>query len=791
MYRSTHKFSLMALAIASALGVSDYTNAQMLEEVVVTARKRAESLQDVPMAVSAFDAGQLQDAQIDTIEDLERMTPNITLTETSGLQAGSLAVFVRGIGNDPGFDQGVGIYVDDVYMNRTGGNLLEVYDVARIEVLKGPQGNLYGRNTIGGAIKYISRDPTDEFMGDVELKYGEFDLTQLKLGVSGPLIGDTLMGGFGASIKTRDGIQENTLNGDEYWDVDAKDYRGSLIWNATDALRIKLAGDYSKDESAPRIPNRVGADEGFLNQLSDFVHGANVYLAPGTGVVDSPNDLSLPSDVDDVSTEFAEGFDQYEIEATTLALTITWDIDDNWSIKSVTAQRDIESVAPFDFDGSSQQFITTLNQNETTDTSQEFQLNYESEAFNAVMGLYYLDGDRENPGQTYQYPRMRGQLLQLKDEYRNDQELESKSVYGSFDWNVNEFWQLSVGGRYTEDEKTESQRATVTQTLYPYALSTAEVPEGVTPVFAVGAGGEEVAEMSPNFALWLTPFDRVTIQSFPENTDSKDDWSEFTPSARITWFAADDLMFYTGYSSGFKSGGFKRTGAVSTSYDPETVDTYSLGMKSTLLDGSLRLNAEAFFNDYQDKQLATIGVVDGELEETVDNVGELETSGVELELTWLPAIEGLLFGLNVGYLDTEVKSFEQAAEDGGVIDVADDTAIGFSPEWTVQGKVSYDFDLFDWGNLMLGADVSYRSESYTNSPIDLTNPTSELQVQEEHAIWNAIAAFRSADQRWRVAVEGKNLEDKRVLTNTFDLTLFQSAGYNMPRTWAVSIGYDF
>ncbi len=152
--------SLMSVAVVAAIGVSDYASAQ-LEEVVVTARKRSESLQDVPMAVSAFNSAQLQDAQVTGMEDLQRMTPNITLTETGGLQAGSIAVFVRGIGNDPQFDQGVGIYVDDVYYNRATGSLLEVYDVERIEVLKGPQGNLYGRNTIGGAIKYISREPSE------------------------------------------------------------------------------------------------------------------------------------------------------------------------------------------------------------------------------------------------------------------------------------------------------------------------------------------------------------------------------------------------------------------------------------------------------------------------------------------------------------------------------------------------------------------------------------------------------------------------------------------------------
>lgn len=777
------KHSIMALAVVAAAGISGYANAQ-LEEVVVTARKRTESMQDVPMAISAFNSDQLQNAQVDSMEDLERLTPNVTLTETSGLQAGSIAVFVRGIGNDPGFSQGVGIYVDDVYMNRATGSLLEVYDVERIELLKGPQGNLYGRNTIGGAIKYISREPGDEVTGNIEARIGEFDLMQIKGNVSGPIVGDTLLGSFGALYRERDGIQENTLDGEEFWDNDVSAYRGSLVWNATDNLRIKFAGDYTKDDSTPRIPNRSGVDAGFMSQLDFFTNGANYFLAPGTGVLQTPNDASLPADVDDVSTSDGDLLDQYEIESTTLALTVDWDINDQWSLKSVTAQRNTDHTQPFDFDGSEQQFIHTINDREFEDFSQELQFNYTSDTIKAVMGLYYLDGSTEITGSTTQYPRLLGAMTQWKDTTQDDRDDESQSVYANVDWSINEAWQLSLGGRYTKDEKEETQSATVTQELYALALG--NTPYGVVPL-AIAPGQEAVAAASPSFVGWATPYTESITISFPEPTYAKSDWTEFSPSARLTWFAGDDLMFYGGYSSGFKSGGFQRQSGLSTEFEPETVDAYTLGMKSTMLDGMLRINSEIFFNDYQDKQLATIGLSNGELVEAVDNVGEMESSGIEMELTWLPPVDGLMFGLNVGYLDVDLKEFASAEGDK-----ADTTAIGFSPDWTVQSRLSYEFDLSDWGSLMLGTDVSYRTSSYTNSPIDLTNEAAaEAQVQKEHAIWNAIAAFRSADQHWRVALEGKNLEDKRVITNTFDLTLFQTAGYNMPRTWAVTVGYEF
>lgn len=774
----------LSAAVIAALGVTDAARAQ-LEEVVVTARKRSESLQDVPMAVSAFSSTQLQDAQVDNITDLERMTPNITLTDTGGLIAGAVSVFMRGIGNDPGFAQGVGIYVDDVYLNRTSGALLEVYDVERIEILKGPQGNLYGRNTIGGAIKYVSREPTDQLSGGVEVKTGRFNLMQAKGNVSGPIVADTLYGNFGALVKTRDGIQTNAFDGDEYWGADMQAYRGSLVWQANDRLRIKLAGDYSSDQSEPRVPTRIAVDEGMLTGIDFVTTGANQFLGEGMGVVSTPNDLSLPRDEDTVNTEYGEGFDEFEVVTSTVALTVDWEVSDNWTLKSVTAQRDLENTQPFDFDGSDQVFIRSLLPREATDFSQEFQLNYSGDRVEAVMGLYYLEAEQDRQNHTFQGPRLRAVQVHEKLTYEDHQALESASVYGSVDWDFADDWQLSLGGRYTEDKKDEYQRATVNQGLYALAGLRGFPPNAVV---AVAPGMEAAAEQSPMFAYWASENTEYLELEYAENTDASDTWSEFTPSAKLSWFAGTDLMFYAGFSSGFKSGGFQRNSGVATSFEPEIVDNYNLGMKSTWLDGALRLNAEAFLNEYTDKQLSTFTLdpVTGDLYEEVGNVGEMETSGMELELSWMPPVEGLVVGLNTGYLDTDMQSYESGGED-----IAGSTGIGFAPRWTVQGRVSYDFAVGDMGRVMLGTDVSYRSESYTNTPVDLTDPYAREQVQREHAIWNAIASFTSSDMRWRVALEGRNLEDTRVLTNSYVVGPFVTGAYNMPRTWSLSLGYEF
>ena len=389
----------------------------VIEEIVVTARKRAENLQDVPAAVSAYSAEQLKDRGIDNIVEIGRLTPNMTVNETNGLISGAMQIFIRGIGNDPGFDQGVGIYVDDVYLNRTSGSLIDVYDVERIEILKGPQGNLYGRNTIGGAVKYVSAEPGDERRVHFEAKVGSDDLRKIRAGASGPLAEGSVWGSVAISKMEHTGYQTNRFNGNQYAAPDILSARGTLVLQATDSLRLKLVADLMRDRSDPYIPNRValnaaalGGFENLQSLANNFVPGA-AYLAPG-----QTYDTSLPTDVDEVNSAFiAGGFDEYFVDTNGLSLTAQWDLDDAWSLKSVTAIREMDRAAPFDFDGSDQVFINTLQEWETEDFSQEFQLNYSSENVNAVFGMYLLEGDYNNVSLTTQTPLLRLLTTHVKD----------------------------------------------------------------------------------------------------------------------------------------------------------------------------------------------------------------------------------------------------------------------------------------------------------------------------------------------------------------------------------------
>ncbi|MCZ0943871.1 MAG: TonB-dependent receptor [Gammaproteobacteria bacterium] len=777
-------------------------------EVLVTARKREERLQDVPAAVSAYNTEELRDRGVDNITEVARLTPNVTINETSGLYAGAIQVFIRGIGNDPGFDQGVGIYVDDVYLNRIGGALLDVYDVERIEVLKGPQGHLYGRNTIGGALKYVSREPDTETRIRAEGKLGEDSLRKVRANLSGSLGGgDSLFGSFAISSTNHDGYQTNLYDGSEFAGADRLALRGSLVWEASDSLRFKLVGDALRDDSDPRVPTRVavnlggpaglGAFGALLSTANSFVPGA-AYLAPGEML-----DTSLPTDKDHVNTAFVEGgFDQFELDTTGISLTADWDMGDVWLAKSITALRTMEHSVPFDFDGSHQVFINTLQEWDSDDWSQELQLHYTGHNLNGVAGFYYLNGEYDNVSLTTQTPFLRLLSSHVKRIHKDERTVKSTSVYANLDWDLNEQWQISFGGRYTEDKKEIDQIADVTLTQHIAAFM--NLPGLEQAPLVLSPFGAQVAPNLPFFNFFLPHRDlegniigrgnTETVTTYPENKIGSDKWSEFTPSAKLSYRASEDVLLYAGVSTGFKSGGFTFTGRAynAASYEPETVATYAAGMKSTLLDGSLRFNIEAFLNDYTDKQFTVIVLEEGSgrLVQTNDNAGKVETRGFEFELLWLPPVDGLAVNLNVGYLDVEVKELIDEISPGMLGNVADDRAMGYAPEWMVQARAQYTASLGGAGTLTFAVDADYRDKMYTDSPVTLSDPFNLNALSEDRIIANAFLTYVSNDGQWRVTLEGKNLGDKRVLEHTFQVSNFVLGGYNRGRTWGLTVAYE-
>ena len=812
----------LAVAVTAFVAAAP-VSAQQLEEVIVTAQKRAENLQDVPISVSTVSAEKIADNTILNFAALADFVPSLHIADAPV----NTNIYMRGIGsgNNRGFEQSVGMYLDGVYLGRGRQYRSALMDVERIEVLRGPQGTLFGKNTVAGAINISSASPVpgDDMTGEINASIEENGGQIYEGFIQGGT--DTLAVRAAFRYRETDGYVYNAYLDQDEGATEEQGARITVVWEPSDSFSANLKYtnmQRDRDGAASATwkylsPSERNAD---VPNRSDFANTAyqimDVFFPDFPGIAGQDfttykdNGYGRSQD-DGIGIGLKPENSDDEIE--NISLNMSWDIG-NGTLTSVTGFASYEYFDDVDVDWLPLQFIDRSDQHEYDQFSQELRWASQiGDRFSYTVGAYYDENELDMLGQVVidtnfdglfpefvalanglpaaAAPLMPQNLLavltgdsplngipgygvysanQVARNHSFNQETESWAVFAQGTFDLSDTLRVTLGLRYTEEEKDAVSDQKLGDSLC-----------GLTGNLEGGTQGQCGA-----YNNWMAVVQASSFNTYNKYWVGQRKTDDLSPSVNFQWDMSDSSMLYISYSQGFKSGGFQRTGGLATPYDPETVDTVTLGMKSTWLDGTLRLNAEAFLNDYQDKQLATIGLVDGEFAETVGNVGELETSGAELELTWLPAVDGLVLGLNVGYLDTDVKEYTSGDDD-----IADTTAIGFSPEWTVQGRVSYEFDLSDWGSLMLGADVSYRTESYTNSPIDLTSPIADLQVQEEHAIWNAIASFRSADQAWRVAIEGKNLEDKRVLTNTFDLTLFQSAGYNMPRTWAVTVGYEF
>jgi iron complex outermembrane recepter protein len=757
----------LALGIAVAM-VPPVQAGSALEEVIVTARKREENLQMVPVAINVLTAEALRDRQIDNLVDMQSTTPNVTMSETSGLQSGSLSVFIRGIGNDPGFEQGIGVYLDDVYLQRQTGLLMDVYDVERIEILKGPQGNLYGRNTIGGAIKYITKEPDDTPQAHLEGKIGSYNLRQAKGSVSGPLIEGLLYGGVGLAYKKRDGIQDNLYDGREFNAPDARAVRGDLKFTPLDTLSVKLMANYTHDGGRPTIPTRLAVDKAALQAQYNtaLLLGALPPSAP-------PSDLTEHQAPDKVNTSF-DNFDDFKIITRTFAATVQWELSDDLSFKSVSAQRDQSNVAIYDFGTSSQVFIQNTNHVSAHDLSQEFQLNYSGDSIDAVGGIYYGNATSNTPGVAYLAPRfpIASPIALAYDRTTHNTKdwanVTTIAYYGNVDFDFTDDWHGSAGLRYTKDMRAVERDSTFSGLAY------ARFTPSANPV-----------ALPPN----AIPALLASNNDIPKTTAS---WTNFSPTFKLSHDFTEDSMGYLSVASGFKSGNFNTTSQQLGVVAPEKVRTYAVGAKSTLLDNHLRINVEAFYNDYTDKQLSSIQVINGQLANIIDNVGKAHTQGVDFETNWLTPIDGLQIDFSVGYLESVMDKYDTVdPRTKAPIDVAGHTSLGFAPRWTVGTRVAYTMPLAAYGDLIFSGDAAYRAKTYTNSPINRNDPLAMTQQAPEYALYSAGMVFKDAGKHWRVGLEGKNLSDRRVIVNTYAVSSFIDAGYNDPKTWALSVGYDY
>jgi iron complex outermembrane receptor protein len=741
-------------------------DAGTLQEVVVTARRRSEDLQNVPIAVTALNAEQLQTQNIQSLTDVTAVAPNIEVNAGRATSS-TINVYIRGVGqSDPlwGFEPGVGIYLDDVYIARPQGALLDLYDVDRIEVLRGPQGTLYGKNTIAGAIKYITRDiVSDEPYFKASVTGGSYDERDAKLAASAPIVPGHVYFGVAAAYLRHDGwgqIEDDGLPrpynrvGQEVDDKDVISARGNLTFVWGESSKLKLLADTMDDRSNAAAGQRLAA---------------NPYL-------ETPLDDRYDTYTDMPVNQNRFSFFGY-------SGTYTQELSDAWSFKAVAAYRQGEAHQFINFSELNAPLFEVPGEYADHETTGEMQVTYTGSGWKGVGGLYYYNGTAAGSynavlslGGVSLAPGLPPGVTQL-----TQGSVITNSVAAYFDttWNLTSRLNMDVGARWNEDRKKAN--------VY------------VSELYA--------GTLAPN-ATFFDPSDPPT-GFFPLGTPETNynrtrRFANVSPRLGFDYHFIDDVMGYVSYSRGFKSGGFDMRGnaaadpGTENGFASEIADSYEAGVKSTLLDKRLTLNLTVFYSPYKDVQITTqqFELVQGAPTNVtaVLNAGKQLNQGVEFESAWRP-IQPLTFTANVGYLDSYFEDFLGSCPTpapGCVVNASSINKPVDAPRWTSSLAGVY---VWQVGSGDLSAHSTFRYQSFTK----VASNEASITDQGGYSVLDAGLAY-ALGNHWRFAVEGKNILDKwyRVAGYEFggfgsglEGGLSQIGFYGPPRTVLGTVMYQF
>ena len=706
--------------------------------IYVTARRREERALDVPISVTAISGEELERSGTLELTEIAQKMPNVTLEISRGTNT-TLSAFIRGVGQqDPvaGFEAGVGLYVDDVYLNRPQAAVLDVYDVERIEVLRGPQGTLYGRNTIGGAIKYVTAPLPDETQVKIRGTYGKYDQADLVVTASTPLTENLRIGASGARL-SRGGFGDNLNLGTENYNKDVWAARGTLEFD-NGPVFIRLSGDYVKDNSEARQGHRL-------------IPG----LLTGAPVLDNVFDTRAGLNVVDQQVEAYGG-----------ALNIAVELSDTITLKSITGYREDKSTTPIDFDSLPAADLDVPAIYENDQLSQELQLLYEGDRLNGVLGFYYLDANAFtafdvalfNTGALIGLPGLNAQTL-------GDVKTKTWSVFGDFTYDITDKLSVSLGGRFTSDKRSSR----VLRTTFIGGFSDLFPPSTAIP---------------------------IAVTSDFEGSDT---FEEFTPRGSISFKPNENHNIYFTYSRGFKGGGFDPRGQTSAApdldgdgdidfddqfeflrFEPETVDSYELGWKASLLDNRLNISLAGFLGNYKNVQIpGSVGVdtnndgVNDSFIGITSNAASADVNGIEFEGNALVgrdfAGDGskLTFNWSLGVLDAKFNTFI----DNFGNDVADSRVFQNTPDITAH----MGFDL--------GLPVASGIVDFIGS-VSLRGDASQFEVpnrfldQDGFALVDASIVYTDDSDRFSIGVHGKNLFDKRYIVSGYNFV--SGDGINTP-----------
>lgn len=754
---------LVALAaaapIATALEASDTGDG--VAEVVVTARRTTERLQDVPVAVTAFGGAALESRNVDTLDQVARYTPNIRFDGAAALSGGNYnaTVFIRGVGqNDFAIfsDPGVGFYVDDVYYARSIGGVMDAIDIASVQVLRGPQGTLFGRNTIGGAVLISTGTPdVNERSGQVEATLGRFDRLDGKVSVNLPLVEGKSALRLSVASLNRDGYVKRLSDGGTNGDRSAQVARAKLRVLATDTLTIDVGADYTRarETSAPSDLLAVANAPGITGQ--PFLANYNRVVAPTLPIVAPSGQRALDTSFITASPfeTWAGGPNANDLDLWGLQGTLTWDLG-GATLKSVSAYRDLRAFFTRDGDNTPYTFRETTNREDQWQASEELQLTgkaYDSRlsyvlgAFyfkekatdiataDLAIGLWPTGGGNVGGIPGYVGPASPAVFIDNATDNR------SLAAYGQVDWEFVPRLSATLGARYTDDTKTFTSRNTTQRNL---------------------------------------------VQFIDVTRDAS--FAKFTPRVGLNFKASEDLLLYASFSRGFKQGGFNGRPLAGpqevTEYAPEVLDTWEGGVKAQWLDRRLTTNLAVFHSIYKDIQLT----VNQTPQNFVANAAKGEINGFEFEAVARP-VRWLSVNAAVGYLDAGYDAVGQGLGPTQILPITVNSQFVKAPKWTGTAGVDVTRDFANGGAGTLRVDYTVYSRIYH----DVAN--TPLITDEGYGLLNARLAYTLPGEALQISVFGTNLTDELYLVsgNASGAFGLAEASYGRPREYGVSLSYRF
>lgn len=763
---------LTGLALMAVTQVQAQTS--VLEEIVVTARKIQENLQDTPVAISAFTEEALERRQIFSTDDLDAVTPNLQFTAYSPLSGSNSAaqVFIRGIGQSDssgGVDPGVGLYIDDVYMGRSVGGVMPLRDISNIQVLRGPQGTLFGRNTIGGAVLLSTRAPGQELGGNVRVTMGDDKLRELFVGVDVPMT-DTIAARLSLGTRQRDGYVRRVYDGLDLGDEDTLTFNSSVHMELSERVNLVLRADYTEEDEngSPFVFAAVNENQAFPAYQS-VAAGCPGATFPPPSV---PTDIVDPRCANDATWYLGKykngGTTQAEstLENWGLSATLDFEISDTLSFKSITAYRELDWLGARDADNTALVLLSTVYESQQEQMSQEFQLLFTGERYTAVFGLFYFDEEIRDLLRVPFGPPGPPAGFHPVDYQSADLDNTNWAAFTQWTLDLTDTLSLAVGVRYTDEEKKMG--------LIAWGAPPVQVP--VTPIPDLGTPPSSVA-------------DGLNIEPGPYTQS----FSKTTGSLSLRYSVSDSTMVYGSWSEGFKSGGFnQRYNAATddflpTAFKSEEAETFEIGFK-TDLNAYFRVNAAVFTTDYDNMQLTyRAGIVP-----LLFNAGKSSISGAELEFTYASDTNLIIEG-SLGYLKDSIDSIAlidfSIGGDQATATLGPSDDLPFTPEYQASLSISKDFALPLGLTLTPHLNWSWTDEYY----FDTAN-TKEVAPGAESMV-NASLKLTNDQSRWSLMLGIDNLTDNQYpIAGNSALTTssgYAEVIYSRPRNYYLTGTYNF